>query len=380
MIIKRSFSIAKRVFRGMFHEPRTIVLMLIAPIMAMMVFGIAFSGDVHHVKVAVVNLDEGLELPFMDKICVADKIMSNIDPEVLDVQYVDSEDAGVELVEAGEAYAVIVFPENLTTDLMAWKMNPAAATSAAIKIRLDKAIYNVAITILQTFTEAMMTTVEENGESLPLSLDSGDAIYGENAQFMDFFVPGVMGFASFLITALLTIVAFVQERKNATLERLLTTPASEGEIVAGYAIFFGLVGIIQALLLIGTAVVVFQVNIEGNLLLAFAAMALLSLVSLSLGILLSSLARTEVQAVQFIPLIVLPAFLLAGIFWPVEAIPQWLRPLSYLIPPYYAIEACRSIMIRGWGFAKVWTDFAALFAFCLVFLGLAGLSLKKVRA
>lgn len=380
MNIKRSLTITKRVLHGMLHEPRTIFLMLFAPILAMFVFGLAFSGDFSHIKVAVVNYDKGIELPFVGKVSVPEKIMSYIDKKTLDVRYVDTEEEGVKLVQDGKAYGLIVFPTNMTYNLLYWQKDPVHAPKSTVKIRLDKAIYNVAISIVDAFSKAMMKAVEANGESLPVNIDANEAIYGRNASFIDFFVPGVMGFASFLITALLTIVAFVQERKNSTLERLLTTPATEGEIVTGYSLFFGIVGILQSLLLIGTAVVVFRVHIEGHVLLAFAAVSILSIVSLSLGILLSSMARTEVQAVQMIPLIVLPAFLLAGIFWPVEAIPNWLRPLSYLIPPYYAIDACRSIMIRGWGFDRVWPDFAALAGFCVAFLGLASLSLRKARA
>lgn len=380
MNIKRSLHITKRILRGMLHEPRTIFLMLFAPIFAMFIFGIAFSGEVHHIKVAVYNADAGLTLPVVGSISVPEKILKNIDPETLDVTFVDSEADGEALVRDGKAYGLIVFPENLTANLLKWRANPQGAEVSTVKIRLDKAIYNVAVTVVTAFTEAMMKTIDENGESLPLKLDTGNAIYGEGASFMDFFVPGVMGFASFLLTTLLTIVAFVQERKNATLERLLTTPATEGEIVTGYALFFGTVGIIQSALLIGIAVLVFQIHIAGNLLLAFAAVSILSLVSLSLGILLSALAKTEVQAIQMIPLVVLPAFLLAGIFWPVEASPEWLRPSSYLIPPYYAIDACRSIMIRGWGLDKVWPDFAALTGFCVLFLTTASLSLRKARA
>ncbi len=379
MNIKRSFSITARILKGMLHEPKTIFLMLLAPILAMFVFGIAFSGDVHHIKVCVVNHDKGLTLPVIGRLSLPEKIMKNIDEGTLDVEYLTNEDEAVSRVREGKAYGVIIFPEHMTLNLLAWQKDPSRAPQSTIRIRLDKAIFEVATTIASEFTKALMKTVEQNGEALPVKIDTGDAIFGENANFMDFFVPGVMGFASFLITTLLTIVAFVQERKNATLERLLTTPATEGEIVTGYAFFFGTVGIIQSLLLIGIAAVVFQIHIEGNILLAFAAISILSIVSLSLGIMLSSFAKTEVQAVQMIPLIVLPAFLLGGIFWPVEAIPQWLRPLSYVIPPFYAIDACRSIMIRGWGFDKVWYDFAALVGFCVLFLTTASLSLRKAR-
>ena len=83
---------------------------------------------------------------------------------------------------------------------------------------------------------------------------------------------------------------------------------------------------------------------------------ILAIVSQAFGILLSSLAKREAQAVQFIPFIILPVFLLSGIFWPIQAIPLWLRPLSYFVPPTYAVDACRSIFLKGWGISKVWPD------------------------
>jgi len=143
---------------------------------------------------------------------------------------------------------------------------------------------------------------------------------------------------------------------------------------------FGLIGVVQALLLLGVAVAAFNVMIVGTVALAFFIIALLCVVSLSLGILLSTLAESELQAIQMIPLIVLPSFLLAGIFWPVEAIPPYLRPLSYLIPPYWAIDACRSIMIRGWGIGRIYPHALVLAAFAAVFLRLAVLTLRRRKS
>jgi ABC-2 type transport system permease protein len=117
--------------------------------------------------------------------------------------------------------------------------------------------------------------------------------------------------------------------------------------------------------------------IVGNVVLAFLIVALLAVVSQSLGILLSSLAKREAQAIQFIPFVILPVFLLSGVFWPVEAIPIWLRPISYLVPPTYAVDACRGVMLKGWGFAQIWSDFLALILFAVFFLLLATWSLKR---
>jgi ABC-2 type transport system permease protein len=108
-------------------------------------------------------------------------------------------------------------------------------------------------------------------------------------------------------------------------------------------------------------------------------MALLAVLSLSLGILLSSLAKREAQAIQFLPIVALPVFLLSGIFWPVEAIPSWLRPLSYAIPPTYAVDALRSVLLRGWGIGRIWIDLVAMFGFAAAFLGLSVWSLQRAR-
>jgi ABC-2 type transport system permease protein len=219
--------------------------------------------------------------------------------------------------------------------------------------------------------------MEDMGKEAAIKIDSEGAIYGENAEFMDFFVPGIMAFVVYLLTTLLTLISFVGERTSGTLDRILATPLRESEIVMGYAIAFSITGTVQAALLLTIGIVVFNITIIGNVLLAFTVIALLAVVCQSLGILLSSLAKREAQAVQFLPFIVLPAFLLAGIFWPIEAIPSWLRPASYVVPPTYAVNACRSVILKGWGLNKIWLDITALIIFAAIFLVMAVLSLKR---
>ena len=133
----------------------------------------------------------------------------------------------------------------------------------------------------------------------------------------------------------------------------------------------------QAALLLIVAITVFNITVVGSILLAFAVTALLAIVSVSLGILLSSVARREIQAIQLVPFIVLPALLLSGIFLPVEAIPSWLKPATYIFPTTYAVEAIRSVLLRGWGLDKILIDVVVLLAFTAAFLTLAMLTLKR---
>jgi ABC-2 type transport system permease protein len=380
MNIRRALSVTKRIFRGLRNDKRTIALMFIAPILAMCVFGVAFSGDVKDVHVAVVNQDEGYQpsgIPVL--VSISKMIIANFDKDVLKVDYVDTEDEGVQRVQKGGAYGVIVFPEHFTRDIYSKMQNPSSSVSTTIEVRLDKSNVNVANAIAKAVSDAVLKTMEDTGNAAPISVDADNAIYGKGAKFMDFFVPGIMAFVVFLLTTLLTLISFVGERTSGNLERLQATPLRASEIVIGYAIAFSIIGMLQSILLLVIGVTVFNIMIVGHIALAFLVIALLAVVSLSLGILLSSLAKREAQAIQFFPLIVLPTFLLAGIFWPVEAIPSWLRPLSYAIPPSYAVDATRSVMLRGWGIGGIWIDIVALFGFAVAFLSLAVWSLQRGR-
>lgn len=378
MNIRRALSVTKRIFRGLRNDRRTVALMFIAPIVAMFVFGLAFSGDVKDVHVVVVNQDEGYQIPPSPiPIAISNRIISNFDPGVLKVDYVDTEAEGIQRVQSGNAYGLIIFPQDFTSDIYAKIQNPSLSISTTIQVRLDKSNVNVANAVTKAVGDALLKTMSQAGLQAPVTVDASNAIYAKDARFMDFFVPGIMAFVVFLLTTLLTLISFVGERTSGNLERLQATPLRASEIVIGYAIAFSIIGMLQTIVLLAIGVTVFNIMIVGNIFLAFLVIALLAVVSLSLGILLSSLAKREAQAIQFFPLIVLPTFLLAGIFWPVEAIPSWLRPLSYAIPPSYAVDATRSVMLRGWGAGGIWVDIVALFGFAVAFLSLAVWSLQR---
>jgi ABC-2 type transport system permease protein len=380
MNIRRAFSVTKRIFRGLRNDRRTIAMMFIAPIIAMFVFGLAFSGDVKGVHVVVVNQDEGYQIPSSpDPISISDKIISNFDTSVLKVDYVDTEAEGISRVQEGGAYGLIIFPAHFSSNIYAKLQNPSLPLGTTIQVRLDKSNVNVANAVSKAVSDALLKTMSQAGLQAPVTVDASEAIYAQDARFIDFFVPGIMAFVVFLLTTLLTLISFVGERTSGNLERLQATPLRSSEIVIGYAIAFSIIGMLQTAVLLTIGVLVFNIMIVGNIFLAFLVIALLAIVSLSLGILLSSLAKREAQAIQFFPLIILPTFLLAGIFWPVEAIPSWLRPLSYAIPPSYAVDATRAVMLRGWGVGGIWVDLVALFGFAAAFLSLAVWSLQRGR-
>ncbi len=210
MRVRRSLSVARRIVLGLRHDPRTVALILLGPIVAMFVFGLAFSGDVRHVRVGVVDLDAGMELPFIGTMSLSERIVDNLDPAVIEAVEVESEAIAGRWCATGELAALVVFPEGFTEKRPPRaRRAPHSGASARIRIRLDRTVFNVAAAVTRSFMGRRHDDRPRERRELPVSVDTDDPIYGRGASFMDFFVPGVMGFAGFMLTALLTILSFV---------------------------------------------------------------------------------------------------------------------------------------------------------------------------
>jgi ABC-2 type transport system permease protein len=428
MKISRSTAVIKRVFTDLKNGPRELVLIFLIPLAFMIIFGVVFQGDVKDVHVLVVNNDQWVGNSSLSK-----KVISNLDKGVLDVGYASNESDAIASVQNGHAYAVIVFPVQFTQNVYATAhtspantcssvvlTSSASGSSAPIAVQsnqtnspeqvLQKAAVPVTQTVLKgTFTSnnatsqprasihvledrsnvdvanaimasvnaAVFKTMNETGQAPPMSVNGSVAIYGTNARFIDFFCPGIIILGVWSLTTLFTLQAFVTERGSGTLFRLLASPLKETDLVIGYAVAYGFVGVAQAAVLLVVGILVFHVTVAGNVLLAFITLALLVIVSEALGILVSSIAHGEREAAQFGPLLVLFPLLLSGIIWPLEAIPAWLRPASYLLPTSFAVDGLRSVFLRGWGLEHIWADIVALLIFAVVFMAGAIIVLKR---
>ena len=222
-----------------------------------------------------------------------------------------------------------------------------------------------------------------------------ETVYGSaTADILDTFAPALIGFFGFFFVFVLTGISFLRERIGGTLERLLATPVSRGEIVLGYSLGFGLFATIQVLVLLGWTLLSVQVAavgpvpafsiglavpVAGSPLLAFLVVILLALGAVSLGILLSTFARTELQVVQFIPLVIVPQALLSGVLFPVSSMPEILQAIARVLPLTYATDGLRQVVIRGadLGYRALQVDVLVLAAFVAVFAVLASATIRR---
>jgi len=377
MRLSRVLAIAKKNLRSLKHDRRTVGFLVLMPLLMITIFGYTFGGTVKNIDVYVVNLDQASSDQSM-----SNAVVQNLSArETLHVVRIATTAEGVsvatEKVRDADIWAAIVFNETFSQDL-ANASTAGGGTPAIISLIIDGTNPNIVSAVSNEILTVVRIVLGAKAFVAPITI-AQDLIYGQDARFIDFFAPGVMGLAAMLVTFMLSIISFVHERSASTLDRLLSTPVTEGEIVAGYALAFGLVGLAQSCVIMTAAVLLFQIQIVGNVLLALLVIFMLGVGNQGLGFLLSSIAKNEFQAIQFLPLILFPSILLSGVFWPMEAVPTLLRPVSYFIPLTYAVEGMRSVMIRGWSIDGIWLELLILAAFATAMLVLSAYGLKRRR-
>jgi ABC-2 type transport system permease protein len=208
------------------------------------------------------------------------------------------------------------------------------------------------------------------------------------------FAPALVAFFAYFFVYILTGVSFLRERTGGTLERLMATPVTRGEIVTGYTLGFGIFAMVQVALIMTWVLGSIEVpsigplpsfsiglgiHVAGNPLLAYVVVILAAMGAVSLGIFLSTFARTELQVIQFIPIVIVPQFLLSGVLFPVATLPEVLQPFTYVMPLSYAVDGLKQVFIRGADLAvtAVQVDLLVLAGFAVLFAVVASRTIRR---
>jgi ABC-2 type transport system permease protein len=321
------------------------------PLLMVLAFGYTFGGEVHDVRTLVVNEDLGP---------LGSHLVANITGDTLSLQnYSNLSDARSE-VEAGRAWAVLWFPADFSQDLQ--------ARAGVIHVILDGTSPPIVSAVLGKLRASAEAAFAGAGGAAALSFEQ-DFVYGSSdTRFIDSFAPGIITLAVLMVTTIFSVVIIVREKSGGMLERLFSTPLRPLELVVGHAAALSVIAVAQSAVVLGAALLLFQVQVIGSVPLAFAVLLLFAVGNQGLGMVASAAAKNELQAVQFIPLVLFPSLLLTGVFYPLEAIPGGLRPLSWFVPMTYANNAMHSVMLRGWGAADIWVELVVLAAYAVVAL------------
>jgi ABC-2 type transport system permease protein len=353
---RRLRSITRRIVDQFRRDPRTLALIFVVPVAVTGLLGWVL-GDRQTVepRVAIVDLDpasRGFVAGAFERASTASglKLVTGLTDNAAVRAALSKDDLDL----------AIVIPSGFGQSL-------ASGGSAAITIvtqGADPLGDASRIGELQRVVSTALLDLAPSGLGGRVSIQRETVFLSPDASMLDALAPIFVGYFGYFFVFILTGVSFLRERVGGTLERLLATPITKPEIVLGYSLGFGIFATLQVIVLLAFVLgrldvpalgplsaftIGLAVPTAGSPLLLFFIALLLALGAVNLGIFLSTFARTELQVIQFIPIVIVPQGLLAGIFWPVASLPAPLQPIAHVLPLTYAVEALRDVMIRGQG-------------------------------
>ncbi len=362
------------------RQPSTIFFMLVVPVMQTIIFGYAIDTQIEHIPLAVYDLDgrrHARELV---------EAFENTDRFDV-VERVHDEAAFRRAITSGTAKAGISIPANYSDRLVSGEQaqvqvlidgsDSQVATTALNTAQLLG--LNLSIRMARTKAEAMQVAAARGPEGraeMPIDVRPR-LLFNPDLESARFFVPGLVGIILQLVTLFLTSFAIVRERELGTLEQLFATPIGRWSLLAGKLVPYAIVGFVETLIVLTVMIYVFDVPIRGSVWLLLGLAMLFMVCSLGLGLLVSTVAKSQVEAVQFAFVVMLPSVLLSGFVFPRSQMPLPIYALSFLIPVTYFIEILRGIVLRGAGFYDLLGAVVGLSACCAAVLGLSVSRFRK---
>ena len=349
----RVIALIKRICQQMFRDKRTLALLFVAPLLILTLMYFLFNGNTVDPKLGVTGVDSDLTAAFKKADIQVKEYKSVTNHTILD----DDLDG-------------LLQQENGKIKLTLRNDDPTKAKALQMKVNQ--------VTAAQFQAQMMMQSAGKAPAMAPKSIDI-HYVYGDSdTVYFDVLSPILVGFFVFFFVFIISGIGLLRERTTGTLERLMSTPIRRWEIVTAYLVGYGLFAVIQTIIVVFYAINVLDIVLVGSIGNVLLTNLLLALVALSLGTLLSTFAASEFQMIQFIPIAVIPQIFFAGIF-PLEGMADWLQAVAKVMPMYYAGDALKGVMYKGFSLSDISGDLLALVIFAALFIVLNILSLKKYR-
>jgi len=401
----RTIGIMNRVLKELFRDKRTLALMFVAPILVMLLMSVIFNtNSTTNVNVGTVSVTQKLNKEMGD--------IKHVDVKTYDTKADAKKALNDEKIDAiikknGNNYS-LTYANTDSSKTAAVKMafkNAVTTTSIdQLKSALKKSTTGMAKLQAQLVamqkqqaasstattgtaaaakqaaaTKATSTTTATKSTSQKTPKITNHYVYGDkDTGYFAKMLPILMGFFVFFFVFLISGMALLKERTTGTLDRLLATPVKRSSIVFGYMLSYGILAVIQTIIIVMVTVWLLGIEVVGNLASVVVMNLILALVALAFGILLSTFANSEFQMMQFIPLVIVPQVFFSGII-PLDSMATWVKDISYIIPLKYSGDAVNDIIMRGTSIFDEGWNILILLAFLLVLTFLNIVGLKRYR-
>ncbi|MBM3745428.1 MAG: ABC transporter permease [Acidobacteria bacterium] len=375
--------IIRKEFRQVLREPRMRIILFVPPLVQTILFGFAVNLDVENGWLGWMDLDR---TPSSRELRAAFEGSRRF----VVVAEAESEARVRELLDRGEAQAVVRVPAGFARDIQ-------RGQTAAVQILVDGTNSNTASILAGYATQivsgysARVMVQQQQARLVGRSMATGGPVrltlpgielrsrvwFNPELRSRNYFVPGVIVNIITLVTLMLTAMAIVREKEIGTMEQLMVTPIRPLELMVGKTLPFALAGLLDVILITVAALVVFNIPFRGSVLLLLGCTCIFLLTTVGAGLFLSTISRTQQQAVMAAFFFFMPAFMLSGFNFPIRNMPPLVQYLSYLDPLRYFIEIVRGIFLKGVGADVLWPQMVTLLGYGLAVLTFSALRFHK---
>jgi len=359
------------------RDPRMRVLLFFPPVLQLVAFGYAANLDLKNIPTALYDEDNStvsreLAFAFSSSGYFSFKARVGRPGEM------------TELIDRGLVSAVVHFGPDLAAKVKSGRTAEVQVIVAGTNSNTASLVQSYSLQIVEKFNRDQLADRLNKNPSLKRILPAGSGgvvrpevriWYNTELISRNFYVPGIIALIIMLVTLILTCMAVVREKEIGTMEQVMVTPIRPVEFILGKTAPFGLIGVVQVALVTSVGVFWFGVPFRGSLIFLFGALFVYLLSTLSLGLLISTISRTQQQAMMTTFFFFFPAILLSGFIFPIENMPQVIQYVTYFNPLRYFLVIIRGIFLKGAGLDVLWPHLAALLA---IGLGVMTLAVRRV--
>ena len=362
--MKRFLSFVRKEFYHIFRDYRTLLILFGMPVAQILIFGFSITNEIRNAEIAI-----------LDK--AHDTASRQISEQLLASGYfrlnhrLSSEAQIEEAFQQGEIKLALVFAADFEKNLLSRGSTELQLIADATDPNTASTLTNYVSAIVGTYQQGL----QQRGGSLPQINTEVRMLYNPSLEGAFMFVPGLITIILLLIGAMMTSITIAREKEAGTMELLLVSPLRPAVIILGKSIPYILLSVINAATILVIAALVFDMPLQGNLALLVAEIFLYILLSLSLGILISTMANSQQTALLFSLMgLMLPTIILSGFIFPIESMPLPLQKVSNIIPAKWFIIIIQNVMLKGGGLSTVYFETGVMVFMTLLFIGL---SIKK---
>jgi len=364
--MKRFNGFIKKEFYHIFRDRRSLFILFGMPIVQILLFGFAITNEINNVDIAILDHSkDATTKEIINKIAVSD---------YFSVKATIENEASIEpTFQKGKIKAVLIFEKDFSKKLIKEDKATVQIIADATDPNTANTISNYVSAILQKYQQELNVDVVTPYQVIPKTR----MVYNPELKSVFMFVPGVMTIILMLVSAMMTSISITKEKELGTMEILLVSPLKPLQVIVGKVVPYIFLSVINAAVIILLSIFVFKMPIQGSLFLLGLESVLFIITSLSLGILISTIADSQQTAMMIsLMALMLPTILLSGFIFPITSMPMILQVISNIIPAKWFIIILKGVMLKGVGVSFIWKETLVLIGMTLFFIVL---SIKKYK-